>query len=186
MEDRKILELLWNRLDSAIDALAAKFGKLLYQIALNILNSHPDAEESVNDTYLAIWNAVPPQRPDPLAGFVYRIGRNTALKRLRQNTAQKRNSTYDLSLDELSGSIPDSALEETLDARELGRAIDRFLGEQTADNRIIFLRRYWFGDSVGSIAKLMNLRENTVSVRLNRIRADLKTYLTKEGFIHEA
>jgi len=186
VEDRHILELLWNRVDRAIDALAAKFGKMLLKIALNILNSHADAEESVNDTYLAIWNAIPPQRPDPLAGFVYRIGRNTALKRLRQNTAQKRNSAYDLSLDELSGCIPDSALEETLDARELGRAIDRFLGEQTADNRIVFLRRYWFGDSVGTIAKLMGLRENAVSVRLNRIRSSLKAYLIKEGFFDEA
>ena len=182
MEDRKILELLWNRIDSAIDALAAKFGRLLYRIAMNILNSHPDAEESVNDTYLAIWNAVPPQRPDPLAGFVYRVGRNTALKRLRQNTAQRRNSAYDLSLDELSGCIPDTATEETLDARELGRAIDRFLDTQLPPNRIIFLRRYWFGDSVGTVARLMGLRENTVSVRLNRMRNDLKAYLIKEGF----
>lgn len=186
MEDRQILELLWNRIDSAIDALAAKFGKLLYRIALNILNNHPDAEESLNDTYLAIWNTVPPQRPDPLAGYVYRVGRNTALKRLRQNTAQKRNSNYDLSLDELSGCIPDTATEEILDARELGRAIDRFLGEQAAMNRVMFLRRYWFGDSVGSISKLMGIRENAVSVRLNRMRADLKAYLIKEGFFNEA
>ena len=186
MEDEQILELLWNRIDSAIDALAVKFGKLLYRIALNILNSHPDAEESVNDTYLAIWNAIPPQRPDPLTGFVCRVGRNTALKRLRLNTAQKRNSAYDLSLDELSNCIPDSASEETLNARELGYAIDRFLEEQTATNRIIFLRRYWFGDNVGTIAKLMGIRENAVSARLNRTRTALKAYLIKEGFFDEA
>lgn len=185
MEDKQILQLLWNRADSAIDALAAKFGTLLYRITYNILNSHPDAEESVNDTYWAIWNTIPPQRPDPLIGFVCRVGRNTALKRLRSNMALKRDCSYDLSLDELSECIPDTAAEDTLDARELGRAINRFLGEQTATNRIIFLRRYWFGDSINGISAAVGIRQNTVSVRLNRMRSALKAYLIKEGFFDE-
>ena len=93
-----------------------------------------------------------------------------------------RNSTYDLSLDELVGCIPDESLWETLDARELGRCIDRFLDVQTKENRVIFLRRYWFGDSVRQIARDFGLREGTVSVRLNRIRNTLRDYLYKEGY----
>ena len=185
MEDKQILELLWSRASTAIDALARRFGKGLYRIAMNILEDHHDAEETVNDTYLALWNAIPPQRPDPLAGFVYRTGRNTALNRLRQNTAQKRCSQYDLSLDELARSIPGSYLDEALDARELGRAIDRFLDTLSHQNRVIFLRRYWFGDRVKELARAQGLTENSLSVRLTRLRAQLKDYLIKEGIFHE-
>lgn len=182
MEDTKIISLLFARAEAAIDALAQRFGPRLYRIAMNILCSSRDAEECVNDTYLALWNAIPPQRPDPLCAYTYRTGRNIALKKLRSNTAQMRDSTYDLSLDELAVCIPDDRLWEVLDAKELGRAIDRFLDTQARENRIIFLRRYWFGDSVKQIASDTGLREGTVSVRLNRIRNALKDYLCKEGY----
>lgn len=182
MEDSKIISLLWERAESAIEALAQKFGRRLRTTALNILGSVRDAEESVNDTYLAVWNTIPPQRPDPLAAFVYKIGRNLALTRLRTNSAQKRNSSYDLSLDELAGCIPGPALEETVEARELGQAIDAFLAGISAENRKIFLRRYWFGDSAKEIARSFGMKENAVNVRLSRIRAQLKAYLIKEGY----
>lgn len=182
MEDRKIVTLLWQRTELAIQALAKKFGAGLHRLAMNILGSHPDAEESVNDTYLALWNAIPPEKPDPLTPYVYRVGRNTALKKLRDTTAQKRNSRYDASLDELAECVAGCSLEETWQARELGRAIDRFLAEQTQQNRIIFLRRYWFGDSVKEIAALYSLTPGAVSVRLSRLRDALKEYLIKEGF----
>lgn len=182
MDDAHIIELFFARAESAIAALARRFGARLYAIAMNILNSARDAEECVNDTYLALWNAIPPEQPDPLCAYTYRVGRNTALKRLRSNTAQIRYSAYDLSLDELAGCIPDESLWETLDARELGRSIDRFLDTQPKENRVIFLRRYWFGDSVKKIAGDTGLREGTVSVRLSRIRNALKDYLYKEGY----
>ena len=182
MEDKHIIELLFARAESAIDALAAKFGKVLLRLALNILHSHQDAEECVNDTYLALWNQIPPERPDPLSAYTYRIGRNTALKKLRANTAQARNSTYDLSLDELADCIADDSLWNTLDARELGRCIDRFLSEQSRENRAIFIKRYWYGDSIKQIAKDTGMREGTISVRLNRIRSALRYYLNKEGY----
>lgn len=183
MDDRVIIELLFDRAEAAIDALAQRFGRRLHQIAMNILCSTRDAEECVNDTYLALWNAIPPERPDPLCAYTYRIGRNTALKKLRANSAQMRSSAYDLSLDELAGCIADDSVWQTLDARELGRAIDRFLDTQGKDSRIIFLRRYWFGDSVKDIARAMAMTEGAVSVRLNRIRSALKHYLNKEGYI---
>lgn len=181
MEDKTILELLWSRASSAIDALADKFGQRLYATAMNILDNHQDAEETVNDTYFALWNAIPPQRPDPLAGYVHRTGRNIALKRLRSDSAQKRDSRYDLSLEELAGIIPENTLEETLDARELGRAIDRFLDTLNRQNRVFFLRRYWFGDSVIDLANAHAMTPNAMNVRLSRLRAQLKDYLTKEG-----
>ena len=185
MEDQKIVKLFWQRAESAIEALAKKFENRLMSIAMNILGVYQDAEESVNDTYLAIWNTVPPKKPDPLAGFVYATGRNISLDRLKYNTAQKRSGRYDLSIDELADCIPGPALEETVEAKELGLAINRFLGTMNADNRALFLRRYWFGDSVQEIAKDLGLRENTASVRLGRIRMQLREYLMKEGFAHE-
>ena len=182
MEDRHIIELLFARAESAIDALAIKFGKRLLSLSLNILHSYQDAEECVNDTYLVLWNNIPPERPDPLSAYTYRIGRNTALKKLRSNTTQKRNSCYDLSLDELAECIADDALWDTLDARQLGRCIDQFLSKQTYENRSIFIKRYWYGDSVKQIAKDTGIQEGTVSVRLNRIRSALRYYLNKEGY----
>ena len=185
MEHRYITDLLFERSENAIAAMAEHFGKRLYAIALNILSIPQDAEETVSDTYLAVWNAVPPKRPYPLSAFVYRVGRNLALKRLRRETAQKRNSSYDLSLEELENCIPSRALEDSVDARTLGHTIDRFLGTLPGQTRAIFLRRYWFGDSVKDIAASLGLRENTVTVRLSRTRDKLRTYLQKEGYLDE-
>lgn len=186
MDDNRILDLLWARAESAIEALAEKFGTRLHRTAMNILGDFQDAQECVNDTYLALWNTIPPQRPEPLAGFVHRVGRNTALKRLRQNTAQKRCSAYDLSLEELSGCIPGGTLEEAWNAKVLGQAIDAFLDTVSRESRVIFLRRYWFGDTVKDIAQNLSMTENAVSVRLNRLRASLKDYLIREECYDEA
>ena len=183
MDDRKILLLLWNRAERAIDAMAKKYGRRLYHTARNILGIHEDAEESVNDTYLAVWNAVPPVKPDPLEGYVYRTGRNIALDRLKFLTAEKRCSRYDASLDELEACIPTHWLEETMDALFLGRAINSYLGTLNDINRSIFLRRYWYGDDVKTIARDFELRPNTVTVRLSRMRNALHDYLEKEGFV---
>jgi len=185
MEDKKIIQLLFERAESAITELRARFGRQLYRIAHNILENHQDAEESTNDTYLALWNAIPPASPDPLAPYVYRTGRNTALKRLHKETAQKRDRRYDVSLEELNDCLPGGDVEQMIDARELGRTMDRFLSTITKENRYIFVRRYWYGDSVGDIAKDMKMQENAVYVRLNRIRNGLKAYLVKEGYCYE-
>ena len=185
MEDQKIVKLLWQRAESAIEALARKFGNRLMSIAMNILGVRQDAEETVNDTYLAVWNTVPPRKPEPLAGYVYAIGRNISLDRLKYMTAEKRDGRYDVPIDELANCIPAPALEETVEARELGLAINRFLGTLSVDNRTLFLRRYWFGDSVQEIARDLGLRQNAASVRLGRIRMQLREYLIKEGFTYE-
>ena len=186
MEDSQIIKLLWTRAEQALNALAAKFGKRLYKTAENILGNRPDAEEAVNDTYLALWNAIPPAQPNPLAPFVYKVGKNTALKHLRTRMAQKRDSHYDTALDELATILPGETMDEVFDARELGRAIDRFLETLDRESRTLFLRRYWFGDSIKDLSKEFHITENTLSVRLYRIRDKLRIALTEEGFWHEA
>lgn len=183
MDDKAIIAGLIARIEDTLNILAERFGRSLQHLAMNILGNAHDAEECVNDTYWALWNAIPPARPDPLAGYVMRTGRNLALKKLRENRAQKRDSRYDLSLDELAEALSGGTLEETAEAKELGRAIDRFLDTLNKENRILFLRRYWFGDSVQTIAKMRGMTENSVSVRLNRIRSKLRNYLIQEGLL---
>lgn len=182
MEDRKIIALLFARSEAAIDALAAKFGRRLYRTAMNILSVHEDAEEAVSDTYLAVWNVIPPKEPDPLAGFVYKTGRYTALRKLRDTAAQKRDDRGNVPLSELENCLAGMDLLQTVTARELGRCINRFLAAQSTENRAIFLRRYWFGDSVKEIAQHIGLSENVISVRLSRLRDKLKTELIQEGY----
>jgi len=186
MDDSQIIKALFDRAESAIAALVERFGPPLSRMLKNILGNDQEAEECVNDTYLALWNTIPPTRPEHLGAYVYRTGRNLALKRIRADSTQKRNSARDVSLDELAECLPDLGAEQELEARELGRAIDRFLSEQSKENRIIFVRRYWFGDSVKTIASELNRSVSSVSVRLFRTREGLKTYLTREGFYDEA
>ena len=185
MEDREIIRLFLDRDENALKALGQKYGRRLLATARNILGSAQDAEECVNDTYLAVWNAIPPREPSPLAGFVYKTGRNLALKALRHRTAEKRDSRYDVSLEELASCIPGRCLEEDFEAKLLGQAIDAFLDTLPKSSRVLFLRRYWFGDSVKDIARHFAMSENAVSVRLNRTRNQLKAYLIKEGYLYE-
>ena len=185
MEDMQILELIWQHIDQAFPVMAQKYGSRLYRTAMNILSSHEDAEESVNDTYLAVWNAIPPTRPNSLSGFVYKTGRNIALKRLRYERAQRRRSEFDLSLDELSACITGEHMEQNLESHQLGQAINAFLDTLPKLSRVLFVRRYWFGDSINELAVAFGMSPSTVSVRLHRIREALKAHLIKEGYYYE-
>ncbi len=185
MEEKVLIKLLWDRSETAITHLRAAYGPALYKIALNILADPQDAEEAVSDTYLALWNAIPPERPDPLSAYAYRTGRNLALKKLRHRSAQKRQSDYDLSLDELADFLPGEDLEQTISARELGNAIDRFLDTLPKMSRVLFVRRYWFGEEIKTLAKVVGITQNAATVRLSRIRRQLKQYLIKEGYLNE-
>ena len=184
MADRQIINLLFQRAETALEALAQAFGGRLFSMSRNILADERDAEECVNDTYLAVWNTVPPQKPDPLWAYVCRIGKNICYNRLRSNRAQKRSSEYERSLDELAGCLSPDELEGKVEAKALGKAINLFLWSQSRENRAIFLRRYWYGDSVQDIARTVGLSESAVSVRLNRLRRKLRAYLVKEDWIH--
>lgn len=183
MNEAQILRLFWERAENAVTALAEAVGLRLQSLAFNILGNPYDAEECVNDTYLALWNAIPPAKPNPLSAYACRTARNIALKRLRSDTAQKRCPNHVLSLDELAECLSGKSLDETFDARELGRAIDRFLGTLKPAARTVFMRRYWFGDSVTQIAADLSMTQGAVSVQLNRLRKQLKQFLTQEGFL---
>lgn len=181
MDDKTILDLLFARTEDALTALAQVYGHRLQRLAENILPDPQDAQECVNDTYLALWNTIPPKRPEPIAPYALRICKNIAIGRLRGQFALKR-SGYEVALDELAETIGRDDLERILDANVLGDAIDSFLSTQSRENRVIFLRRYWYGDQVQQIAQRIGLPEGTVSVRLNRMRRRLREQLNKEGF----
>ena len=184
MEDREIIALFEARSEQAIEELGKKHGRYVSQVALNILHDAQDAEETVNDTYLAVWNTIPPQRPDPLRTYVCRIARNLAVAKLRSNTAGKRNGSYDAVLDELGEVLPAAeTVESAYAAAELTAAIDRFLDAVSYDDRYMFMRRYWYGDSITDIAAAMRTRPHRVTVRLSRIRKRLSDYLKKEGLL---
>ena len=184
MDDREIIALFEARSEQAIEELDQKHGRFVSQVALNILHDARDAEEAVNDTYLAAWNTIPPQKPDPLRTYVCRIARNLAVAKLRSNTANKRNSSYDAALDELGEVLPATeTAESAYTAAELTAAIDRFLDAASYDDRYMFMRRYWYGDSVSDIAATMRTHPHRVTVRLSRIRKRLSDYLKKEGLL---
>ncbi len=182
MNDHKIIHLFFERSEQAIIELSKKYGALCTKIANNILNNSQDAEECVNDTYLGVWNTIPPQRPNPLQSYVCRITRNLAIKKYHANTAAKRNSIYDIALDELENCFPSSSsVEDTLDAKELAQVIDDFLETLNPSNRVLFVRRYWYCDSIADLSKQFQTGKHNISVRLSRIREKLKQHLIEKG-----
>ncbi len=181
MEDEQIIELFFARSEQAISELDGKYGKLCHQIARNILNNRLDAEECVNDAYLGTWNAIPPQRPNPLLAFVLKLVRNYSISRHRANSAAKRNSSYDLAMQEIESYLADPVtVEEQITAKELAHLIENFLDTLSKENRVIFIRRYWFSESYAEIAAQTGFTEKNVSVRLTRSRMKLREYLKKK------
>lgn len=183
VEDCKIVELFFNRSEDAIAELTNKYGELCNRVALHVLNDRLDAEECVNEAYLGVWSTVPPERPNPLRAYVCRIVRNIALKKYHANTAAKRNSTYDIALDELADCIPSaSTTEDECDTAELTKAIDDFLGTLEREERVLFVRRYWYSDTVNELSARLGIKPHTCTVRLSRTREKLRKYLLKGGF----
>lgn len=182
MEDKQIIALFEKRSEQAIYELAAKYESLCKSLAYHILGDSQDAEECVNDAYLAMWNRIPPEQPDPLSVYLSAIVRNIAITRYHTNTAKKRNSSYTLALHELANSIPcPISLENELEGQQLTACMNAFLKTLNKNNRVLFIRRYWYGDSIEELSSLFGVRHHTVSVRLFRIREKLKKYLQKEG-----
>lgn len=182
MDDSQIIDLFFERSEQAINELSKKYGRVCKKVSQNILNNALDAEECVNDAYLGTWNSIPPQRPNPLLTYVCRIVRNLSIKKYHANTAIKRNSYYDIALEELEDCLPSSnTTDKEFDAKELAKIIDDFLDTLDRDNRVMFVRRYWFSDSLSEIAKMFGITEHNASVRLSRIREKMKKYLIKEG-----
>ena len=184
MEDELIIDLFFARSEQAISELDQKYGKLCHKLSYSILNNLQDAEECVNDAYLGTWNAIPPERPNPLLAFLCKIVRNISIMRYHANTAAKRNGSYDVALDELENCLASQRTIDTeMDEKELIRTIEDFLEKLSAVNRVTFMRRYWFLDSYEEIAKLTGISEKNVSVRLTRIRKQLRNYLEERGIV---
>jgi RNA polymerase sigma-70 factor (ECF subfamily) len=183
MDDKTIVELYWQRDERAIGETRDKYGRYCYAIAYGILHSAPDAEECENDTYLDAWNAMPPHKPTLLKTVLGKITRRISLDRTKRETADKRGGgEVPLTLDELHECIPDHAsIDEKLLTEELARAIDAFLRILDVDTRRVFLRRYWYFDSVGAIARRYGFGQSKVKMMLHRTREGLRDYLAKEG-----
>lgn len=183
MRDAAIVELYWQRQERAIAETKTKYGAYCHAIARRILNDVQDAEECVNDTYLGAWNAMPPHRPTNLGTFLGKIARNLSLKRWRARSAAKRGSgEVALSLDELEECVAGTgSVEEHIEAEELASLIDGFLAGLSADDRRMFVCRYWHFDAVADIAQRFDFSQSKVKMSLKRTRDKLAVYLEQEG-----
>lgn len=179
MDDKRIVDLFFERAETALTELSEKYGKLCFAAARKFLQSEEDVQECINDTYLAVWNAIPPARPDPLLPFVLRILRNICIDRVRYNNAEKRGKYVEI-VEELDLRTMDTP-EQIYDAKLLSRYIDEFLAGLNRTNRLLFVRRYWYFDSFEDLAAATGLRPGAVRTRLSRLRTKLIGYLGEQG-----
>jgi len=184
MEDEAILDLYFARNEQAVVETDRKYGSYCFTLANSILNNEQDAEETVSDTYLKAWKAIPPKRPSVLKLFLAKITRNLAFSRWRSYAAYKRGGgEMELVLEELSACIASpGSVEDRLNGKELARAIRSFLNTLPAREQDIFLRRYFFVEESSAIAARYGMKPATVLRTLSRTREKLKKYLTQEGY----
>ena len=180
MEDGEIVALYWQRSEQAIAETQRKYGGYCYSIAKNILWSAEDSEETVSDTYIGAWNAMPPQRPLALFAFLARICRNIACDKLDKLRAKKRSAEVSALTEELSACIADPTAAREAESREIAEALNSFLSTLPVDARLFFMRRYWYMDSVKAIAEKYGCGESRVKTSLHRTREKLRDYLQKE------
>ena len=185
MTDDEIIRLLEARREQAVEALSKEYGAYCRQIAFRLIKQPEDAEEIVNDVWLRVWNSIPPLRPDSLRHYLAKLTRNLSLDRVRRQTAEKRGGAeLPLVLEELENCLPAGETpESSLSAKELGFAINRFLDTQPRRNQDIFLRRYFFSETVAEIASRYHMREDNVRLTLSRTRTKLKAYLKQGGYL---
>ena len=184
-DDQKIIELYCSRSENAISETAAKYGRYCNAIAYGILKSHEDAQECVSDAYLTAWNAIPPRRPADLSTYLGKITRNLSIDRLRTRSRGKRGGgEAPLALEELEEVVAGSGSPENEAVRkELIAALNRFLGNLSQQERYVFVRRYWYLDSLGDIAQNTGFSGSKVASMLYRIRGRLKKQLTEEELL---
>lgn len=185
MEDNQIIDLYFARSEQAIQETDNKYGRYCYRISYNILENQEDAEECVSDTYMAAWKSIPPTRPKMFTAFLGKISRHISLDRWRKMSAGKRGGGETaLALEELGECIADSnSPEKTLRTKEFRAAMNRFLSDLSATDRILFVSRYWYLRSAQYISEKTGLAEPAVRTRLFRIRAKLRRFLTEEDLL---
>lgn len=182
MEDIKIIELYNDRSENAIKETDIKYGGMLNTIAFNILSNKWDSEEIVNDTYGKAWNAIPPRTPNNLGAYLGRITRNLSINLWHKQRTLKRHNGADILLSELGDCIPTAhTVESEIEVKELTQLIDCWLSTLETENRILFIRRYWFGDAVKTLAKERGTTANKMAGRLYRLRQSLKKVIELEG-----
>lgn len=184
MEDSKIIELFYARSEQAIAELSKKYGRLCSQIAFNIVKNECDAEECVSDAYLKVWNSIPPNDPDSLIAYTCQIVRNQALNKLEANKTLKRDGEADTDFDEVLACIDDSYdIEHIVDAKLFRQAINDFLRSIDRESRVIFVKRYFYCNSIEDIAKELSKSAPAIGMRLTRIKKRLKKYLIQKGIM---
>lgn len=181
MDDATIIKLYFARNQDAITETDRSYGRKLHGLAQRIVENYEDAEESVSDTYLKTWETIPPQRPSYLFAYLARLCRYFALGKLDWKNAAKRRAAVVSLTREMESCIPDASREAVLERKELVRLLNAFLTGLSEENRLLFLRRYWYCDTISDIAQRFAMKENAVYTRLHRIRGQLKAYLAKEG-----
>lgn len=181
MTDDQIIELYWARNEQAIACTDHTYGSKLLNIAGRILCSREDSEECVSDTYLKAWQTIPPQRPTYFFAFLAKICRHLAFDRLDWDKARKRKAEVVTLSEEMQLCIPDRDWERTVEGQEIGHLLNEFLAVLTKESRMIFLRRYWYGETVAEIAQRYGVSQSKVKTSLHRTRGKLKAFLEKEG-----
>lgn len=184
MNDQEIIQLYFDRNERAVAETERKYGGYCYTLAYSILGNKEDAEEIVSDTWLRVWNAIPPQHPKALKLYLAKITRNLAFNTYRRRTTQKRGGgEMELVLEELESCIPASGgVQDNLNAQELVNVIQIFLSVQSQRDRGIFISRYFLVEEYSTIARRYSLTEGNVQRILSRMRSKLKNYLAKEGY----
>lgn len=184
MQDERIVQMFWDRDEAAIAAAREKYGNYLFTVAENILSCREDSMECVNDTYLAAWNSIPPHKPQALQSYLCKLIRRSAIDIYRsKNRLKRKGSAYDISLSELSECISDKVTPENqLEYKRLLNTINEFLRSISQKERMLFICRYYFMDSLRDSARYCKLREGTAKTVLYRTRCSLREYLKKEGF----
>ncbi len=185
MEDSKIVELFFNRDETALTEIKAKYENYCYSVAKNILNNSSDSEEVLNDVYMAAWNSIPPNRPERLSTYLGKIARRLALKKWRDTTAVKRGGGDTLiALDELEEVIPDgNEIDSKIQESELAGTINEFLATLKVEDRKVFVLRYWYFKSISEISNQFGFTESKVKMMLLRTREKLQKHLEKEGIL---
>lgn len=179
--DEEIIEKLFSRDESAVSEIRTTYGRLINSVAYGILRSREDAEECENEVYMRAWSGIPPARPNSLSAYLCKIARSAALDRYRHEHAAKRGET--LPIEELENCIrSDSSAEDRHSERELTALLNRFLKAQDYNTRVIFLRRFWFSDSISEIAKRLHVSESMVKSRISRTLKKLREFLANEGY----
>lgn len=183
MEDRKIIELFFERSEKALDETEKKYGRYCHTVAYSVLGSKEDSEEVVNDTYLRAWNAIPPARPLRLGAFLAKIARNLALDRYAAKRKERENLATEAVLDELADCLPDTEGLSVTDELVLRGAIDSFLESLPEQTRTVFMRRYWYMMPIARVAYESGMTESNVKTTLHRTRLQFKEHLEKEGIV---